>query len=665
MKYRAEIDGLRAVAILPVILFHGGFTFFSGGFVGVDVFFVISGYLITSLIIADLEQKKFSLYRFYERRARRILPALFVVMAVCIPFAWYWMLPEQFADFSASSLTAVLSLSNFYFLSQVNYFAPNAEIQPLLHTWSLAVEEQYYLIFPLFLLTCWRFGRGKVFAICVVFVLLSLLIAELGWRENAGRNFFFTLSRLWEIGIGSICAFVLNRHSGLSSNPLSLIGLGAIVYAVFGFSSATPFPSLYAVVPVGGAALIILFSGQETWVGRLLSTAPFVGIGLISYSAYLWHHPLFAFARLSSLSEPGVHVMASCAAASLGLAYVTWRFVEQPFRRRPNPVLPSRIGLWGASGAVGAMFVAFGVAGYTSDGAWARSGSMPPFILNATSDKNDYTDCLRTADAFDAEVAVQSCSAGPDDGPLVVLLGDSHADHYAHAFRSSADEAGFRFWQLTSNSCLPMQEMIGAERDCTDYANQVETLLREARPDLIVLSARWTLYLTGERFDNGEGGAEKGGADAFLLPDHQVGDAGYPEALFERFKSGMDRLLESGRRMLVIYPSPEAGWNVPERFAKLYTLQGEDAGSLQVSTDWQIFKDRNGATFKLFDSLSDDRISRFKSSDLLCDTVIANRCVNAFDRRILYYDDDHFSNTGATFLQDALISAVKDSLRQK
>lgn len=585
-------------------------------------------------------------------------------MTACIPFAWLWMLPHQFADFSISSLATVLSISNFYFLSQVDYFAPNAELQPLLHTWSLGVEEQYYLIFPLSLMALWRFGRAKVFAICVVFVLLSLLMAEFGWREDAGRNFFFTLSRLWEIGIGSLCAFVLIRRPLLPNNLLSLVGLGAIGFSVFYFDKATPFPSLFTLLPVVGTALIILFAGKDTLVTRLLSTAPFVGIGLISYSAYLWHQPLFAFARLGSLRDPNVAVMFSCAVASLGLAYITWRFIEQPFRRRPNPVLPSRIGLWGTSGLIGALLIAFGLTGHLTDGSLARSGNLPAFILTAKDDKNDYTDCLRTFETFDADVAVQSCTAGPPDAPLVVLVGDSHADHYAYALRDAATASGYRFWQLTVNSCLPFVGLIAQDRDCSDYANQVRNALKNVNPDLIVLSARWTVYLTDQRFDNGEGGIEYGDVNTFILPNIDTDSPDYPNALFAEFSKGMDDLLNLGRKLLVIYPSPEAGWDVPQLYSKLHTINLGPSETMEISTSWQRFNERNRLGIKLLNSLSDDRISRFRSSDVLCNTAIPERCINAFNNKILYYDDDHFSNTGAIFLQNALVSAVTDALPQ-
>jgi peptidoglycan/LPS O-acetylase OafA/YrhL len=252
MQYRREIDGLRAVAVLPVILFHAGFSVFSGGYVGVDVFFVISGYLITSVLITELEQGDFSIARFYERRARRILPALFVVMFACFPFAYMWMMTKQLEDFSASVVTVILSMSNIFFLSQVDYFASSAELQPLLHTWSLAIEEQYYFLFPLLLLALRRFRCRVAVIVVILLILLSFIFSEWAWRGNAERSFFFTLSRFWEIGAGTICAFMIVGRAQRSSNVLSALGLVLIVFAIFAYNDSTPFPSAYTLVPVVG-----------------------------------------------------------------------------------------------------------------------------------------------------------------------------------------------------------------------------------------------------------------------------------------------------------------------------------------------------------------------------------------------------------------------------
>lgn len=340
MNYRTEIDGLRALAVLPVILFHAGFEIFSGGFVGVDIFFVISGYLITTIILSERDAGRFSILRFYERRARRILPALFLVMVVCVPFAWVWMLPDAFQDFARSMIFAALFISNVHFWENVGYFAIDAELRPLLHTWSLAVEEQYYLFFPFLLGLLGAFSRFRYIIVIGLLAVLSLALSEWGWRNFPEQNFFFTFSRMWELVVGSICAFIVFKKPIAANGPASFIGVAMILYAIFVYDASVPFPSVYTLVPVMGTALLLLFAQQGTLVANLLSMRGPVAIGLVSYSAYLWHQPLFAFARLRSVTEPDALIMISLAIASLVLAGLSWRFVEQPFRKRPVPAIP-------------------------------------------------------------------------------------------------------------------------------------------------------------------------------------------------------------------------------------------------------------------------------------------------------------------------------------
>ncbi len=334
MKYRAEIDGLRALAVLPVILFHAGFEIFSGGYVGVDVFFVISGYLITTILIEDIERDRFSIANFYERRARRILPALFFVMLLCIPFAWMWMLPSQLKDFLQSVAAVSLFSSNVLFWRESGYFDAAAEEKPLLHTWSLAVEEQYYVLFPIFLFLAWRLGKRRVFWMIVVFAGASLALSEWGWRHLATANFYLAPTRAWELFAGSIAAFIVLKRGVKANNALALLGLAAILFAIFAYDGSTPFPSVYALIPVVGVVLLVLFADQSTFVARLLSTKLLVGIGLISYSAYLWHQPLFAFARICSVDAPNPTIMLMLAAAAIVLAAISWRTVEVPMRNR-------------------------------------------------------------------------------------------------------------------------------------------------------------------------------------------------------------------------------------------------------------------------------------------------------------------------------------------
>lgn len=367
MKYRAEIDGLRAVAVIPVILFHAGFELFSGGFVGVDIFFVISGYLITTILMEDIEKQRFSIVTFYERRARRILPALFFIMLVSIPFAWAWMLPSQMKDFSLGLVAVSLFASNILFWKQSGYFAPAAEENPLLHTWSLAVEEQYYLIFPVFLFLAWRLGKDRVFWMIVVFAALSLMLSEWGWRNYAIANFFLAPARVWELFAGSIAAFVVQKHGVKSNNFLSLAGMAAIILPIFVYDETIPFPSLYALVPVSGVVLLVLYANKDTFAAKILSMKGFVWIGLISYSAYLWHQPLFAFARIRVTGEPELVLMGCLSILSLILAALSWRYIETPFRKSARFGVSRRTIF--VSGLLGMLvFSSAGIVGHQKDG---------------------------------------------------------------------------------------------------------------------------------------------------------------------------------------------------------------------------------------------------------------------------------------------------------
>ena len=337
MNYRSEIDGLRALAVIPVILFHAGFSTFSGGYVGVDVFFVISGYLITTILISDLQAGNFSIVRFYERRARRILPALFFVMLVSTLFAWVLLTPDELVSFSKSIAAVSLFVSNFFFWIDGGYFETAAELKPLLHTWSLAVEEQYYIFFPIFLMLFWRFGRKFILWAVIFVAIISLAIAQVGASLRPVLNFFLLTSRAWEIAIGAIASlFLLDKNFskvGLNSKQFfSLVGFVLILLSVFLFNNDTPFPSVYALLPTVGAVLIILFAEKDTYIGKLLSTRIFVGVGLISYSAYLWHQPILVFARIVALSF-GVIPKSVLLALIFSISIFSWKYIEAPFRK--------------------------------------------------------------------------------------------------------------------------------------------------------------------------------------------------------------------------------------------------------------------------------------------------------------------------------------------
>lgn len=340
MKYRAEIDGLRAVAVVPVVLLHAGFDLLPGGFLGVDVFFVISGYLITTILLAEMKEGTFNTWVFYERRARRILPALFLVMLVSTLFAYQWMLPDALENFGQSLVATTLFSNNILLAVTSGYWALESEFKPMLHTWSLAVEEQYYIAFPLLLLTIRRYRKQLVLPVLLVMLVLSLAYSQWASVANPTHNFYMLQSRAWELMIGAICAVAAAGTWGGSTwslptlNALSSVGFAMIAWAMLLFGQHIPTPSVYALLPTLGAALIVLYARPGTWVHKLLSLKALVFVGLISYSTYLWHQPLLAFARIYSFNAPTDELNAFLIAATFLLAWLTWKYVEQPFRNR-------------------------------------------------------------------------------------------------------------------------------------------------------------------------------------------------------------------------------------------------------------------------------------------------------------------------------------------
>lgn len=471
MQYRREIDGLRAIAVIPVILFHAGFTIFSGGYVGVDIFFVISGYLITSIIISELEQGRFSILRFYERRARRILPALFFVMLVCVPFAWMWMLPSQFKEFSQSLIAVSLFASNILFWRESGYFAAASEEKPLLHTWSLAVEEQYYMLFPIFLILLWRFGRSPVFYSIIVISIISLALSEWGWRNEPTANFYFSPSRAWELLAGSICAFLQNGKTQKSSDALSAFGFVLIVFSIFYYDASTPFPSVYALAPVVGTALIILYGARETWVAKLLSLKAVVGIGLISYSAYLWHQPLFAFARIKNVAAPEQLLMLLLAIASLMLAYFSWRFVELPFRNRTSPVIHSQRAIFGVAIIVGTTFISFGAYIDINDGVTSlyKTSDLQKGYLKTAISSPMRESCHTRGENF---TPPESACEYFEDDISVAVFGDSHTVELAYALAKTLAPYQIGIKHLSFSGCGPQYELENFSSPCAEWTQQ-------------------------------------------------------------------------------------------------------------------------------------------------------------------------------------------------
>ena len=652
MKYRAEIDGLRALAVVPVILFHAGFDLFSGGFVGVDVFFVISGYLITTILIEDIENKRFSIVNFYERRARRILPALFFVVLVCIPFAWMWMLPSQMKDFSQSLFAVSLLASNILFWRQSGYFEQAAEEKPLLHTWSLAVEEQYYVLFPIFLILAWRFGKNRVFWMIVVMAAISLLLSEWGWRNKASANFYLAPTRAWELFAGSIAAFVVQKQGVQKNNPLALVGLAAILFSIFFYDKATPFPSVYALVPVLGVVLLVLYAEKETIVAKLLGTKGIVAIGLISYSAYLWHQPLFAFARICSVEHPSLLLMSLLSLTSLALAYLSWRFIEKPFRQaqivaRKFVFLTSFVGIFA--------FVVMGFSGHITNGFKAMM-----LIDNQIAD----IDTLEGSALPSCQARIEECfrQLEPTESREILLLGDSNAYHFSVGLQRVADDFDYSLHTLTFPGCMPLADFYrldqspGFNSECLSFNRLVNDKLsgRNQKFDVIIVSAAWLLYFYGDEIlsglDNYSGTPKISGTVLSLDGNNPITVNERQEVFLDYLNHLLSQLSLHANTVIMVGPLPPSIVRFDNKFSLLnLKLISTDQYLTSISEFLGIFNN----------STSSFQVSVIDLTSQLCD---ATECQVIRNNSFLYGDPTHLSHYGQATI---MAPVLEDLLREQ
>lgn len=664
MAYRPEIDGLRTLAVLPVIFFHAGCDVFSGGYVGVDVFFVISGYLITAIIYNEVRTDTFSIVRFYERRARRILPALFAVCLACIPFAWLWMLPEELEAFAKSLVAVNLFGSNILFWRESGYFDGAAELKPLLHTWSLAVEEQFYLLFPLLLIMLRKLSRNLLLAVLVLLSCLSLALAQWGSTAFPNANFYLLPTRAWELGIGAALAVggdFRQRTAIRYAEPLSALGLLLIVYAMFAFDGALPFPGVWALVPVAGAALIIAFTTPRTMVGRLLGSTPMVALGLLSYSAYLWHQPLFAFARIRLYDGVPPWLYAVLSLLTLVLAYLSWRFIERPFRSGRAFSRPQIFGV-AAAGAT-AMLVA-GIIGSAAAGLPQR---MPAAVVSMAAWAGDEDKPARQCE-FDQHKlfgADKACHYGAFP-KSVIIWGDSHARATSVGLRQSLNRNDIGLIQYTTTGCAPVlgYEWLHGNFNCLAQTRAMFAAARaSAEADVVVIVGRWSFFAEHIGFDNREGGREW---DKFNYPVIEADPAAaadsprYRDHLAALFRGTVQGLLDAGKRVVLVYPIPEVGWHVPKHlaYARLYGSDGHEP----LSTGYAVFKARAQRANQLLDTLPDHpQLLRVRPERIFCNSRIADRCIAEWNDIPLYFDDDHLNSVGSQLLSAEIIRVMQSA----
>lgn len=662
MKYRRDIDGLRALAVLPVLFFHAHLPGFSGGYVGVDVFFVISGYLITSILAREVDERAFSLVRFYERRIRRIFPALFVMIAVCFLAATMLMMPRDLSDFAKSAIAATLSASNMLFWWQSGYFDGAAAAKPLLHTWSLAVEEQFYILFPPLLWAIARWRRDWLNGVLIALALLSFASAIFCSYYFPTTGFYWAPMRAWELMIGGLIATgaVPLLQSRRAADVLSVLGPVMIGIAVVFYTDQTPFPGITALLPTLGAGLSIYANMTERAVGgRVLAAAPLVGVGLISYSLYLWHWPALVFFEYYTIDKLTQAQALAALLMAFVLAYLSWRFIEQPFRSKTLLARPAT--LFGGAAAIVSVAVAASAALIMLHGLPQR---LAPGVQHTLLAENSHgSGMIECSGRIDRELsAAAPCFMGNRARPSGMLWGDSHGDALTGAVRQVAADLRAGFYYAVDASCPPLLG-IGTDRKCIAMNDRKFSFL-QSHPEIthVIVAARWSVYTKGRVVDFGPAESNE------QLPSLMTRDGRWlprfsPEAE-QAFAAAITRtiaaLKTTGKQIVIVYPIPETGYNIPTTLARIIAKGGDPASFTRPVA---YYDQRHRAVISVLDTLPyGGNLHRVQPRGLLCP---AGKCLVYADGMPLYYDDDHLSLEGARRLAPAIEQAFSMGVAER
>ena len=666
LTYRPEIDGLRAIAVGAVILYHAEITIlghqpFQGGFIGVDIFFVISGYLISSIILKELlNTGSFSFTHFYERRIRRILPALLFVMVVSLPFAWMLLLPSGIIDFSKSILYSLGFTSNFYFwyTGQV-YGAESGLLKPFLHTWSLSVEEQFYILFPIVLLIVFKYFRKYLIHILILGLIISLLLADWGSKKYGGFNFYVLPTRVWELLSGSILAyFEVSQGHRNKNQKLNLVfptfGLFLIIYSIYYFNDEMFHPSLHTIYPIIGVCLIIWYSNKNELITKILSSKLFVGVGLISYSLYLWHYPVFAFNRITEFLTENLSVKLLLIVFSIILSIISYLYVERPARNKKNEFKFIFYSLL----SIIVILIIFNLSVIYKDGYKNRFPNILDIRkINILRDPTTFKRCN--------VYPFETCYFNKKSDQKIFLIGDSHALSIMPNLKDKVINKNYQFISSAYPGCFYFYKFNKRDKKTDLDINECPInfqyeLLSESENAIIIFLGRLPLYLSDYYFDNKEGGLEKGGEQW----DRYYYSSDKTLTIEKSFKEQVLNL-QNNNKIILIYPFPEAGWDIPKKLLNILPKNKNLINSFlteknYITTSYDVYRERTKKSFELLDSIKGENIFRVYPHKLFCDTKIKNRCLTHDNKNIFYRDDDHPSEVGIEMINNLIMREIEN-----
>ena len=642
-------------------MYHANLPSFSGGYVGVDVFFVISGFLISQLIRNDLQSGRFSLLSFYERRIRRIFPALIAVLLFVSVAASWLLLPQDLVRYGRSLVATALFSSNLFF-AQAGYFTPEAHEFPLLHTWSLAVEEQFYIVYPLLLWAIFRHASKSVALIIVLLALASFIFAGAMLITNPQAAFYLPHTRGWELALGCTLALtsIAPQAPRVVRDSVGLLGLGMIIGAVVLYTDETTFPGTAALVPCLGAAFVIWAGadGRRHMAASILTSRPLVLTGLISYSLYLWHWPLLTFASYPSVAEPPAWIRVGLLVLSYLFALVTWRWVERPFRGRRGILTRPQL-IYGGVAAMSAI-LAFGL---VIPGQRGWPGRLEPDVRRIAAGHNEHAairDACYETNANDVRKD-RLCRTGHASAPATFIVwGDSHARALVYAVGRAASTYGRSGLMAPQPGCPPVLDVnpIGQRRNlqCSKTAAAVLDYLRAHREikDVILIS-RWALLIEGTFYAPESG-------QTVLLSDREVRaqDRAQNPRIFERaLYRTVDELAAAHKRIWIVGPVPEVGVNVPRALANARRF-GFD---VDIGPSRTAFEARQNVTLAILGGAARRGATLVPVHEALCNEVTCS--VESVEGKPLYYDDDHLSYSGGRTIVPALQAIFDNQVAQR
>jgi peptidoglycan/LPS O-acetylase OafA/YrhL len=648
IKYRPEIDGLRAIAVVAVILYHAQITIlghqpFKGGFIGVDIFFVISGYLITSLILKELSTTgTFSFKHFYERRVRRILPALLFVMLVSLPFAWVYLLPSSFIDFSKSILYSLGFSSNSYFhYSGQIYGAESGLLKPFLHTWSLSVEEQYYILFPIVLLITFKYFRKYVIHILILGFVISLGLADWGSKNHPSFNFYVLPTRVWELLAGSILAYfeIIKGHRSknkLFNLILPTIGLLLIGHSILFFNDKMFHPSFYTLSPIIGVCLIIWFSYKDELITKILSTKLFVGIGLISYSLYLWHYPIFAFARITDFTQGSSLNKLLLGINIVILSIITYYFVERPARNKNNKL---KVIL-----SLNIFFIILLI--IINLNILFNQGYKSRIDINI---QEGVTYNYLTQDRKNCFGNIEICKFNKDKEKKIFLIGDSHFGSISYDLKSRIQN--FQFIPITMAGYFYFEEdkIVSVDRytrkinfGFEKFNKIVKDELSKSENNIIILGGYTSLYFYKKRYIH----RPVIWASEFVSKDELKFNS---KLLEDVFFSQLKKITKKNY-VILLYPIPEIGNNIFKNVRNLKSFKYTYDDYLSI----------NKEMIEYFDNIKLDNLIKVKPTDVLCDEK-NNLCpvIDYKNNSLIFSDPWHPSLKGAEMINDLIMKEIE------